>query len=167
VPSTAFERGFAAPANARKHGVRNLEAIAGSLCQFGQRRPLVCRRAGGSTMVIAGNGTLEAARSLGWTEIVITVVPDDWTAEQAKAYALADNRTAELATWDEGVLAEQLSDLDGLGFDLNSIGFDGLPALDLDAGADDEVPLGPVSSLGDLWVCGPHRVICGSSTDAS
>jgi DNA modification methylase len=157
------------PANARKHGSRNLDAIAGSLRQFGQRRPLVCRRAGGETMVIAGNGTLEAARSLGWTEVVITVVPDDWTSEQAKAYALADNRTAELATWDEAVLAEQLTDLDALGFDLNSIGFDGLPALDLDAGADDvgEVPLDPVSSPGDLWVCGPHRVICGSSTDAA
>ena len=156
------------PANARKHGTRNLEAIAGSLRQFGQRRPLVCRRAAGQTMVIAGNGTLEAARSLGWTEIVITVVPDDWTAEQAKAYALADNRTAELATWDEAALAEQLGDLDGLGFDLNSIGFDGLPALDLGPGADDpgEVPLDPVSAPGDLWVCGPHRVICGSSTDA-
>jgi hypothetical protein len=156
------------PANARKHGSRNLEAIAGSLRQFGQRRPLVCRRAGGQTMVVAGNGTLEAARSLGWTEVVITVVPDDWTAEQAKAYALADNRTAELATWDEGVLAEQLGDLDALGFDLNSIGFDGLPALDLGAGADDvgEAPLDPVSSRGDLWLCGPHRVICGSSTDA-
>jgi DNA modification methylase len=157
------------PANARKHGTRNIDAIAGSLRQFGQRRPLVCRRAGGATMVIAGNGTLEAARSLGWTEVVITVVPDDWTAEQAKAYALADNRTAELATWDEGVLAEQLGDLDALGFDLNSIGFDGLPALDLAAGADDvgEVPLDPVSAPGDLWVCGPHRVICGSATDAA
>jgi ParB-like chromosome segregation protein Spo0J len=155
------------PANARKHGSRNLEAIAGSLRQFGQRRPLVCRRAGRQTIVIAGNGTLEAARSLGWTEVVITVVPDDWTAEQAKAYALADNRTAELATWDEGVLSEQLGHLDSLGFDLNSIGFDGLPALDIDGGADDvgEVPLDPVSSPGDLWVCGPHRVACESRTD--
>jgi DNA modification methylase len=157
------------PANARKHGTRNLEAIAGSLRQFGQRRPLVCRRSGGTTMVIAGNGTLEAARSLGWTEIVITVVPDDWTAEQAKAYALADNRTAELATWDEAVLGDQLADLDALGFDLNSIGFDGLPTLDQGPGVDDapEVPLDPVSSPGDLWVCGPHRVICGSSTDGA
>ena len=155
------------PDNARKHGRRNLEAIAGSLRQFGQRRPLVCVRVGEQTQVIAGNGTLEAARSLGWTEIVITVVPDDWTAEQAKAYALADNRTAELATWDEGVLAEQLGDLDALGFDLNSIGFDGLPALDMPGGLDDpgEVPLDPVSSPGDLWICGPHRVLCGSSTD--
>jgi hypothetical protein len=155
------------PANARKHGSRNLDAIAGSLRQFGQRRPLVCRRAGEQTMVIAGNGTLEAALSLGWTEIVITVVPDDWTPEQAKAYALADNRTAELATWDEGVLQGQLASLDELGFDLKSIGFDGLPSLDLSEGADDvpEVPLAPVSAPGDLWVCGPHRVACESRTD--
>jgi ParB-like chromosome segregation protein Spo0J len=152
------------PRNARKHGRRNLDAIGASLAQFGQRRPLVVM---GDMTVIAGNGTLEAARALGWTEIAVTVVPADWTAEQAKAYALADNRTAELASWDEGVLQGQLASLDELGFDLNSIGFDGLAPLDLDAGADDvpEVPLDPVSAPGDLWVCGPHRVACESRTD--
>ncbi len=75
------------PANARKHGTRNLEAIAGSLRQFGQRRPLVCRRAAGQTMVIAGNGTLEAARSLGWTR---SSSPScQHCPEQAKAYRSA------------------------------------------------------------------------------
>jgi hypothetical protein len=83
------------PRNARKHGRRNLEAIAGSLAMFGQRRALIVMP---DMTIIAGNGTLEAVRSLGWTEIVVTVVPEDWTPEQARAYALADNRTGELAT---------------------------------------------------------------------
>jgi ParB family chromosome partitioning protein len=107
------------PTNARKHSQKNLDAIAGSLRQFGQRRPLVVY---GST-VIAGNGTLEAAKSLGWTEIAVTRVPSDWSPEQAKAYALADNRTAELAEWDSDVLADQLIELDAVGFDLSEFGF--------------------------------------------
>ena len=110
------------PENARRHDDRNLDAIAGSLRAFGQRRPLVVF---GST-VIAGNGTLEAAKSLGWTEVAITRVPRDWTIEQARAYALADNRTAELATWDTKVLADQLVDLDAVGWDVSEFGFEPL-----------------------------------------
>jgi hypothetical protein len=64
----------------RKHGRRNLDAIGASLAQFGQRRPLVVM---GDMTVIAGNGTLEAARSPGWSEIVVTVVPGDWTPDDA------------------------------------------------------------------------------------
>ena len=89
------------PNNARKHDEKNLEAIKGSLTQFGQRKPIVIQ---GST-VIAGNGTMEAAKQLGWETIEVVRVPDDWSADQAKAFALADNRTAELAAWDEQVLA--------------------------------------------------------------
>lgn len=107
------------PENARKHSPRNLEAIAGSLRKFGQRRPLVVW----GDVVIAGNGTLEAARSLGWPRVWVTRVPADWSPEQARAYALADNRTAELAEWDESVLAEQLIELDAVGFDLSEFGF--------------------------------------------
>ena len=110
------------PENARTHSQRNLDAIAGSLRQFGQRRPLVCY---GST-VIAGNGTLAAAKTLGWTEISITRVPRDWSIEQARAYALADNRTAELAEWDTAVLADQLVDLDAVGWDVSEFGFEPL-----------------------------------------
>ena len=102
------------PENARKHSERNLNAIATSLAEFGQRKPIVVR---GST-VLAGNGTLEAARLLGWEKITITRVPDDWTDAQARAYALADNRTSELGEWDFLVLAEQIEALGELGFDL-------------------------------------------------
>ena len=97
------------PGNARRHDDRNVVAIARSLERFGQRRPLVVARgAGGAMYVIAGNGTLAAARSLEWPSVLVTEVPADWDADKARAYALADNRTAELAGWDEDRLADYL-----------------------------------------------------------
>ncbi len=78
VASLAFD-----PANARKHDEANLKAIAGSLNLFGQRKPIVVTKAG---VVVAGNGTLEAAKSLGWTEIDVVRVPADWSADQVKAF---------------------------------------------------------------------------------
>lgn len=95
--------------NARTHGKRNLQAIAASLQQFGQRRPVVIRSDG---TILAGNGLTEAAKSLGWTEVQVTTVPDDWTEEQARAYAIADNRTGDLAEWDEQTLIESLGMID-------------------------------------------------------
>ena len=95
------------PANARQHSDRNLETIQKSLTQFGQRKPIVVWK----DTVIAGNGTLRAALALGWTDIEITRVPDDWTKDQITAYAVADNRTSDLASWDEEVLLDILADL--------------------------------------------------------
>ncbi len=110
------------PENARKHSRKNIEAIAGSLATFGQRRPLVVW----DGIVIAGNGTLEAAKSIGWTQIEVTRVPPDWTHEQARAYALADNRTAELAEWDAEILSNQLIELDSVGYEISDWGFERL-----------------------------------------
>lgn len=107
--------------NARKHSPRNVSTIAASLEKFGQRRPLVVWKG----TVIAGNGTLLAAQSLGWTEVEVTYVPDEWTEEMARAYALADNRTAELSEWDPSLLNAQLIDLNELGFDMFDFGFAG------------------------------------------
>lgn len=108
------------PNNARKHSEKNLEAIATSLTKFGQRKPIVVHNG----VVIAGNGTLSAAKSLGWTEITVSEVPSEWDAETAKAYALADNRTAELAEWDESILAEQLFEMVDSGWDITDLGFE-------------------------------------------
>ena len=153
------------PKNARKHSARNLDAIAASLLKFGQRKPLVVHRG----VVLAGNGTLEAARSLGWTEIDVAEVPDDWDNDTAKAYALADNRTAELAEWDESELAKQLLELQDADWDIEELGFE-VPALsDIDGDKDeDEVPEPPVepkTKLGDIYQLGRHRLMCGDSTD--
>ena len=114
------------PKNARKHSARNLEAIAASLEKFGQRKPIVVHRG----VVLAGNGTLEAAKSLGWTEIDVAEVPQNWDNDTAKAYALADNRTAELAEWDESELAKQLLELQDADWDITELGFEITKVLD-------------------------------------
>lgn len=111
------------PDNARKHSQRNLDAIAGSLARFGQRKPIVVN---GENIVLAGNGTLAAAKQLGWDEVVVASVPRGWSWEQQRAYALADNRTAELAEWDSDKLANQLIELDAVGWELDDVGFDKL-----------------------------------------
>jgi ParB-like chromosome segregation protein Spo0J len=113
------------PENARKHSEKNLSAIAKSLEKFGQRKPIVVWQG----FVIAGNGTLEAAKKLGWTDISITTVPHDWSHEQARAYAIADNRTSELAEWDTNLLTNQLIDLDSVGFEITDLGFDAITPL--------------------------------------
>ena len=94
------------PANVRKHTEKNLAAIKASLRRFGQQKPIVVDADG---VVRAGNGTLEAARELGWTDI--SVVRTELRGSEATAYAIADNRTAELATWDTAALVQQLEAL--------------------------------------------------------
>lgn len=107
------------PANARKHTIKNLDSIKGSLARFGQQKPIVV---GANNVVIAGNGTLEAARDLGWE--FLDAVRTELVGPDAIAFALADNRTAELAEWDYSVLGDTLKSLAAVDFDLSTIGFD-------------------------------------------
>lgn len=106
------------PANSRKHDERNIKAIMESLKQHGQRKPIVIY----SDMIVAGNGTVTAAKRLGWTEIWVNNDPFP-SLEAAKAYALQDNRSAELAAWDDVQLGDTLSELKEAGWDIESIGF--------------------------------------------
>ena len=94
------------PANARKHNDRNIQTIVASLKRFGQQKPIVVDKSG---VVRAGNGTLEAARHLGWQ--TINGVVSELTGSEMTAYAIADNRTAELAEWDDEILAASLHGL--------------------------------------------------------
>jgi ParB-like chromosome segregation protein Spo0J len=107
-------------ANARLHDRRNVAAIKASLERFGQTRPLVVTE---DLTVIAGNGTLAAMAELGWKEAVVTRVPFA-TAEEARAFALADNKTAELAQWNAPVLLEALESLALEGWPIEELGFE-------------------------------------------
>jgi ParB-like chromosome segregation protein Spo0J len=107
------------PANARKHPERNLDTIVASLRRFGLQKPIVIDR---NNIVRAGNGTLEAAKRLGWEKI--DCVLTELNGADATAYAIADNRTAELAEWDDEILTATLNGLaleDGL---LEAAGYD-------------------------------------------
>lgn len=107
------------PRNARLHNARNLEAIKSSLQTFQQRKNLVVRQDG---TIIAGNGTFEIAQALGWKYIAAAIVEDDDVT--ASAYALADNKTAELSEWDTDVLGDLLKELQDHDVDLlGSLGF--------------------------------------------
>lgn len=168
------------PANARRHGPVNMEAIKGSLARFGQQKPIVVDKSG---VVRAGNGTLEAAKALGWAEI--NVVESELEGVEMAAFAIADNRTAELAEWDGGVLAATLQSMNDAGEQVDDLGFTATEMQDLfraegvgdgtgGAGASGEIveddapePQAEVfSQRGDLWLMGNHRVLCGDSTKA-
>lgn len=159
------------PANARKHDDRNIEAIKASLQRFGQQKPIVVDSSG---VVRAGNGTLQAAKALGWETIECVVT--DLKGAEATAYAIADNRSAELAEWDDDVLTatlQSLADEDpsllvDAGFDEKELAR--LVAQTAEPLEDDEVPeppADPVTKPGDLWLLGEHRLLCGDSTDAA
>lgn len=150
------------PSNVRKHSRRNLDAIKASLRKFGQQKPIVVDAKG---IVLAGNGTLTAAKELGWTEIQATRT--ELAGVEATAFAIADNRTAELAEWDEDGLAKVLESLKVEDADL--LAATGYDAAEVDkmAGAEvaeDEVPeppADPITKAGDLWILGSHRLLCG------
>lgn len=95
------------PANARKHDEDSVSGIAASLRVYGQVKPVVCRQDTG--VVIAGNGTLQAALSLGWTHLAAVRVAFD--PATAAGFAVADNRTAELSEWDRQALDRLLREV--------------------------------------------------------
>lgn len=101
--SMPIDQLFFDPANARKHGTRNLDAIKASLKRFGQQKPIVIDP---SNTVLAGNGTLRAAYELGWSHV--QCVRSTLKAADASAFSVADNRTAELAEWDMDRLVKTL-----------------------------------------------------------
>lgn len=94
------------PTNVRKHNEKNLEAIRQSVLKFGYQKPIVVSA---DNVVLAGNGLLSVVKELGWTHL--KVVRSNLTAAQAQAFAIADNRTAELSEWNDIELAKQLAEL--------------------------------------------------------
>ena len=160
--------------NARTHSDAQVAELAGSIREFGFTNPVLVGEDG---TLIAGHGRVLAARKLGMAEVP-TIVLTGLSETQRRALVLADNRIAINAGWDNDLLALELSDLQDAGFDLGLTGFSGDEIADLlqpatgegeseDVGAADEVPepvADPVVRPGDLWVLGPHRLLCGDST---
>ena len=156
--------------NARTHSAAQVAAIAASIREWGWTVPVLVDEAGG---IIAGHGRVLAAQKLGITEVPV-MVATGWTDAQKRAYVIADNKLALNAGWDDELLKLELGDLRDLDFDLSLTGFDDdeLAALTLtedEKGTDPivvpEPPRNPVSRLGDLWVLGEHRLLCGDSTN--
>jgi DNA modification methylase len=142
--------------------------VAMSLREYGFQQPIVVDAQG---IIVAGHTRLRAAKSLGLKKVPVVVA--DLPEEKARAYRLADNRTNQEASWDDDILAEELDVLKDLGFDLSLTGFDvdeiGELLAEATEGLTDpdetpEPPVNPVTVLGDVWVLGRHRIICGDST---
>jgi|APGre2960657404_1045060.scaffolds.fasta_scaffold39710_2 DNA modification methylase len=156
--------------NARTHSDAQVAQIAASIKEFGFNNPVLIAD---DNSIIAGHGRVMAARKLG-KNTVPAVRLSHLTEMQRKAYILADNKLALNADWDNSLLAIELADLKDLGFDTDLTGFsaDEIAALmpvELTEGLTDEdevpeVPVDPVTKLGDVWLLGKHRLMCGDST---
>lgn len=172
VEAIAIDRVIPYARNPR-HNASAIAKVASSLKEFGWRQPIVVDA---EMVVVVGHTRLEAARSLGMTQVPVHIA-GDLTPTQAKAYRLADNRTGEEATWDEALLGLELIDLRDAKYDLLFTGFDDLQLTKLLAGtspvtpadADDQVvdaaPVTPITQPGDLILLGQHRLVCGDATD--
>ncbi len=157
--------------NSRTHSDEQVAQIAASIREFGWTNPILVDDANG---IIAGHGRLAAARKLGMAEVPVIVL-DHLTDAQKRALVIADNKLALNAGWDLELLSSEIEGLGEDGFDLSLLGFneDELAALLVEkteglVDPDDipEVPADPVSVLGDVWLLGKHRIVCGDSTDA-
>lgn len=147
-----------------------VEAVARSIAEFGFRQPIVVD--GGGTIVV-GHTRWKAAKKMGLTQVPVHVALD-LSPEQARAYRVADNATAGIAEWDDDLLRGELQALKDLGLDLSLLGFDDdelmaklAPPPNAGLVDPDDVPLPPeaaVTRAGDLWVLGPHRLLCGDSS---
>ena len=153
--------------NARTHSDEQVTQIASSIREFGFINPIIIDD---KNNVIAGHGRLLASKKLGLKEVP-TVLVDHLTDTQRKAYILADNQLALNAGWDDELLKLELAQLDDVGFDLELLGFDlkaleglGVEELELEEQEVPEPAENPISKLGDVWILGNHRLMCGDST---
>lgn len=164
--------------NSRTHSPEQVAQLARSIAQFGFTNPVLIDE---HNTLIAGHGRVMAAQQLGLA-LVPAIRLGHLSDAQRRAYVIADNKLAEQAGWDMATLAREVEDLSAEGFDLDLLGFgdDELAALLDGHGADakptsgltdpDDVPADPVTPatrLGDVWLLGKHRVMCGDSTSNS
>lgn len=157
--------------NSRTHSKDQVAQIAASIREFGWTNPILVD---GDGTIIAGHGRVMAARKLGEKEVPCIEL-GHLTEAQKRAYVIADNQLALNAGWDAEMLKVEIAELVDADFDLGLLGFDdamlaGLTGVETEGLTDPddvpEPPVTPVTVLGDVWVMGRHRIICGSSTEA-
>ena len=156
--------------NSRTHSDEQIGQIAASIKEWGWTTPVLVDEDGS---IIAGHGRTLAAQRLKMTEVPV-MVAKGWSDAKKRAYVIADNKLALNAGWDNEMLALELGEIGELGFDLDLTGFtaDEIAALtpeQIEPGLTDEdevpeLPEQPVTVLGDVWVLGKHRLMCGDST---
>jgi DNA modification methylase len=154
--------------NSRTHSDEQVAQIAASIKEWGWTVPVLCDEDG---VLIAGHGRVLAARQLGLTEVPV-MTATGWSEAKKRAYLIADNKLALNADWDLEALKIELGELKDSDFNLGIVGFsdDELNALLAESvGLTDpdeapEPPVEPVSKLGDVWLLGKHRLVCGDCT---
>jgi len=156
--------------NARTHSDEQVAQIAASIREFGFNNPVLIAE---DDTIIAGHGRVMAARKLNLSEVPCLRL-SHLTETQRKAYILADNKLALNAGWENNLLSLELTELADSGFDITLTGFtqeemDALKPIEVTEGLTDEdavpeVPEEPVTRLGDVWLLGRHRLMCGDST---
>ena len=170
IEQRAVEKLIPYARNSRTHSDAQVAQIAASIKEWGWTTPILIDE---TEQVIAGHGRLMAARKLGMAEVPV-IVAAGWTDAQKRAYVIADNKLALNAGWDESLLALEFGELEGLGFDVELTGFSAeeiaaltpeeVPAALTDEDEVPEPPEEPETRLGDVWLLGRHRLMCGDST---
>jgi ParB-like chromosome segregation protein Spo0J len=164
------------PANPRSHSPKQIRQLARSIGAFGFNVPILVDR---TLRILAGHGRLLAAQELGWREVP-TILLDHLSEAEARAFMIADNRLAESAAWNNTLLSEQLREisLEAPDFAIETTGFE-LSEIDLLTGGGalgmrkpsrrptPRTAAAPtVTSAGEWWLLGRHRVGCGNLADA-
>jgi DNA modification methylase len=156
--------------NSRTHSDKQVTEIASSIKEFGFTNPVLIDK---ENTIIAGHGRLLASKKLGLKEVP-TILLENLTEAQKKAYIIADNKLALNAGWDEELLSIELKELDELGYNTSLTGFSDDELSDIldkpitkGLTDEDEVPedVEPIVEKGDIWQLGNHRLMCGDSTN--
>ncbi len=160
-------------ANNARYNEKAVDKVAISIKNYEFKNPILID---GNNEIIAGHTRLLAAKKLGLKEVP-TILVDDLTPEQVKAFRIADNKTAEYAEWNFELLAQEMEELKLADYDLSLTGFDMSEAEKLmdELHKDDEpdedefdvdqaLPDNPITQKGDIWLLGKHRLVCGDAT---
>jgi site-specific DNA-methyltransferase (adenine-specific) len=145
-----------------------IDPVAESIKQFGFKVPIIVDK---NKVIVAGHTRYQAAKKLGLTEVPC-IIAEDLTPDQIKAFRIADNKVAEIATWDEKLLSEELDELkdlfawDKLGLDLDEyLPYNDVKEDDFDVAGELENIVIPKAKRGDIYQLGRHRLMCGDSTN--